>query len=292
MQTGKLFAFADDIVLIFQSEIELTYQINALFSLERTFNLKIHPDKSKFMTNSKTFKNVNVVRGIKRTQKYKYLGFLISTSKTEVLKDAKKNIKKNMSMIRKRLARQSTTVIRAINTAFINSLLIYHFTPLYSAGLISKAEIDSFDGHLKKYQMAIPNDIHSSTINNIMNWSNVPISLTIQRIHERMILGHFPKPPPQLPAKFRRNKQLVMAIDKDTRNLMFATTRGKTVVHYHQQHFCFTHGTYVDKHHLGTCSLISDYGAADKFVTTLKNFRLADTSVQLCSIIVNYYQWL
>lgn len=73
---------------------------------------------------------------------------------------------------------------------------------------------------------------------------------------------------------------------------MLATTRGKSTIHFHQCHYCFIHNKYVDKNHLGECSLISKYGPADKFSITLKNFRLADLSVQKCQIVINYYRWL
>jgi hypothetical protein len=43
---GKLFAFADDIVLIFKSKIELQWQIEAMQKLKDVFLLKLHPKKS------------------------------------------------------------------------------------------------------------------------------------------------------------------------------------------------------------------------------------------------------
>lgn len=55
---GKLIAFADDIVFIFQSEIELNWLTKALQSLAKDFNLNLHPDKSVFIHNGRNFRKI------------------------------------------------------------------------------------------------------------------------------------------------------------------------------------------------------------------------------------------
>ena len=157
-------------------------------------------------------------------------------------------------MLRKRLSRQSTQVVRALNTAFINSLLIYHMTPLLGAEMITKEQIDAYEIYLKKTQLGIPNDISSKAVRNITNWSSIPISVTIQRIHAKMILKNYDKPFIPIPRRFLENKPQIIALAKETRNLMLATTRNRTTIHYHQRHFCHEHDVIVDQAHLHECS--------------------------------------
>ena len=155
-------------------------------------------------------------------------------------------------------------------------------TPLYGADMISKDQIEAFEIYLKKTQLAIPNDIKSRVVKNITNWSRIPISVTIQRIHAKMILKHFNKPLIPIPRRFLENKPLIIALPKEIRNLMFATTCNRTALHYHQRHYCHIHDVIVDQHHLSECSKLNRFGPADKFVTTVRNFRLSDLSGDFC----------
>jgi retron-type reverse transcriptase len=59
----KLMAFADDIVLTFQSEIELKWLSNAMNSLSIKYGLHLHPKKSQFIYSGKTFKKIKQVNG-------------------------------------------------------------------------------------------------------------------------------------------------------------------------------------------------------------------------------------
>jgi hypothetical protein len=143
-----------------------------------------------------------VIKGYKKVSKYKYLGFNISTSKYQIIKDAKMSIKKNLYSIKNRISTQSQNVARALSNAFINSLLIYHMTPLFGANLISKTEIDNYEAYLKKTQLRIPNDIKTTVVRNITNWSRVPISNTIFKIYERSILKKVETESVKIPFKF------------------------------------------------------------------------------------------
>jgi hypothetical protein len=147
---GKLYAFADDIVLIFDSEITLRWQMEAMESLKDIYKLKLHPKKSQYMHSGKLFKTKLKIKGYSKVTKYKYLGFTISNSKQSIIRDAKLSIKKNLYSIKNRISSQSQNVARAMSNAFINSLLIYHMTPLFGANLISKDEIDKYETYLKK----------------------------------------------------------------------------------------------------------------------------------------------
>jgi hypothetical protein len=119
-------------------------------SLKDIFLLKMHPKKSQYIHSGYQFKGFNKIKGYSKVSKYKYLGFSISTSKQTIIKDAKHNIKKNLYSIKNRISCKSENVARALSNAFINSLLIYHMTPLFCANLITKDEIDKYETYLKK----------------------------------------------------------------------------------------------------------------------------------------------
>jgi hypothetical protein len=75
-------------------------------------------------------------------------------------------------------------------------------TPLFGANMISKQEIDNYESYLKKTQLRIPNDIKTSTVRNVTNWSRVPISHTILKIYERSILKKTEIETIRIPQKF------------------------------------------------------------------------------------------
>ena len=55
INNGSLYAFADDIVIKFSTQIQLNWYIDALKSIESTFKLKIHPGKTQFICESTNF---------------------------------------------------------------------------------------------------------------------------------------------------------------------------------------------------------------------------------------------
>ena len=57
--------------------------------LEEKFNLRINIKKSKFMTMNQQFKNCSKVLGVDKVASFKYLGFMISHSKKDMIKHVK-----------------------------------------------------------------------------------------------------------------------------------------------------------------------------------------------------------
>ena len=53
------------------------------------FNLCMHENKTKFMTSSMEFENIDQVLNIKKVYEYKYLGFKITFSKLKMIDLAK-----------------------------------------------------------------------------------------------------------------------------------------------------------------------------------------------------------
>jgi hypothetical protein len=131
--------------------------------------------------------------------------------------------------------------------------MIYFFTPLFGANLITQLEIDKYEIFLKRTLLRIPNDVKSNCIDNVTTWSKMPISSTIKRIHAKLILKEHNKPLERIPIKFKNSSKSVMAIDKNIRNLMLATTKSRTVVHYGSRHYCKIHKQYLDENHFSSC---------------------------------------
>jgi hypothetical protein len=73
---------------------------------------------------------------------------------------------------------------------------------LFGANLITKDEIDNYEAYLKKTQLRIPNDIKTTVVRNITNWSRVPISNTIFQIYERSIQKKIETKSVRIPTKF------------------------------------------------------------------------------------------
>jgi hypothetical protein len=55
------------------------------------------------MTRNINFRNISELFDIQRAEKYKYLGFLISLNKKQLIKDVELSIKKNLAIIRNKL---------------------------------------------------------------------------------------------------------------------------------------------------------------------------------------------
>jgi hypothetical protein len=93
---GKLFAFADDLLVIADGKDEASQMIKGLESMETTFLLKLNKEKTNILCDHKDFKQEKQVEGIKLVEKVKYLGLRISLNKKDILRDAKNDVKRNL----------------------------------------------------------------------------------------------------------------------------------------------------------------------------------------------------
>jgi hypothetical protein len=55
-------------------------------------------------------------------------------------------------------------------TSYVRSLMIYYFTSLLAARLVTCKEIQDYENYLKRRILGLPNDIKSSAINNVTGW--------------------------------------------------------------------------------------------------------------------------
>ena len=65
-----------------------------------TTHLKLNVEKSQVNTDSNLFKGIDEVKGIKRAQSVKYLGFTITLQKAQLIKDAKSGVRKHVNILR------------------------------------------------------------------------------------------------------------------------------------------------------------------------------------------------
>ena len=68
----------------------------------------------------------------------KYLGLSISCDRGKLLKDAKASIKRFVGYIKGKIQTKDKELQQLIHGAFYRSVLIYYFTPLLGAGIVSK----------------------------------------------------------------------------------------------------------------------------------------------------------
>ena len=66
-------AFADDLLILSESQVELDLILNEFISLDRS-GLKLNIKKSQIMSSRKDMENVEEISGIKVTKSIKYLG--------------------------------------------------------------------------------------------------------------------------------------------------------------------------------------------------------------------------
>lgn len=84
-----------------------------------------------------------------------------------MVRDAKKQIRKNINQLRYLIKTKDTKVYHSLFTAFVRSLIIYHFTPLLAAGIIDVSDIEHFEMFLLRKMLGLPNDVKSAVIKSV-----------------------------------------------------------------------------------------------------------------------------
>lgn len=193
IKNKALKAFADDIATTFTGEIKLKWTIEAFQKLEQTHQIVINVSKSKFICKAKPFKLITAVNGVQKVEEYKYLGMRLTNSKTSIKANAKKQVKKNQSSLCSRIRHQSHLSQKILFSAYLRSLIIYQFTPLFATGIINKGEIDRYEVYLKRKFMHLAYDIKSDVIMNVNDWFRHKLSETVDYLYRKMILKELPE---------------------------------------------------------------------------------------------------
>ena len=66
--------------------------LTELENLEEAFGLKINKKKTVFLSNKKEYDSIQEILGIRRVEKVKYLGMMISKDPKEIVRDTKASI--------------------------------------------------------------------------------------------------------------------------------------------------------------------------------------------------------
>ena len=98
---GDLLAFADDMLVMSNSQSEIEMVIEELATLNVKWNLRLNKKKSDIQTGE----NLTEIRGVKCTLQVKYLGVKATMDKLEQTKIAREQIDKNVNVMRWKLCR-------------------------------------------------------------------------------------------------------------------------------------------------------------------------------------------
>lgn len=79
-----------------------------------TFGLNLNKEKSQILKGPQTIEGLEDVSGIPIVQKVKYLGFRIASTKTMILQDLRKEIKKHTRMIRAKIRTENKEVQKVL----------------------------------------------------------------------------------------------------------------------------------------------------------------------------------
>jgi Reverse transcriptase (RNA-dependent DNA polymerase) len=89
---GDLLAFADDMLVMSNSQVEIEQIINELTSLQVKWNLKLNKRKSEVLTSEQ----LEEVNGIKCSTTVKYLGVKVAVERKDQIRISKEQINKNV----------------------------------------------------------------------------------------------------------------------------------------------------------------------------------------------------
>lgn len=105
---GDLLAFADDMLVMSNSQPEIEMIINELASLQVKFNLRLNKKKSEILTGQ----DIAEIGGVKCSKMVKYLGVKVTWDRKEQGKIAKEQINKNVNVLKWKLGRADPDVVQ------------------------------------------------------------------------------------------------------------------------------------------------------------------------------------
>jgi len=149
--------------LIADNQEEAVMLIQAIEQLS-PHGLSLNKDKTQILTDREDLKSVKTIEGIEVRPQIKYLGLNVMCDRGALIKETKKNCRKFLGFVRGRIQTKDKELFALIMGAFYRSLICYYFTPLLGAGVVSKAQIHSFELQQIRKQHLMPNDIKSQAI--------------------------------------------------------------------------------------------------------------------------------
>jgi hypothetical protein len=104
---GDLLAFADDMLVMSNSQPEIEQVIEELATLNTDWNLRLNKKKSEILTKE----DLPEIGGIKCVKMVKYLGVRVTIDRKEQTQVTREQIDKNIKIMRWRLGRADSDVI-------------------------------------------------------------------------------------------------------------------------------------------------------------------------------------
>lgn len=109
----------------------------------------------------------------------KFLGMKISNDRLKNINDAKSSCNKFLHVLRGKLNTNDEDLTTLVYAAFHRSLVVYYFTPLFSAGLINRDYIDNYEANIMRQQVRLPKDISNKVVKNLYDCFATPTSLIV-----------------------------------------------------------------------------------------------------------------
>ena len=166
--SGRLMAYADDLVICGKDLAELEVFIEDLEELNGDWNLKINHGKCEILAHKETDLTLPV-KGIVQSLEVKYLGVTIAQEDNALVRKNKAQVGKYLGYIKGRLRTANLDVKAALAQAYIKSLLLYFGVPLVAANVLKEAQVQSWENELVRQLHLLPRDIKRSAITNLVD---------------------------------------------------------------------------------------------------------------------------
>ena len=186
IESGQLFAFADDLLVICKDRAEMETIVEGLSCLEHDYGLALNKGKSAFLSDALAFKDVNEVGGILRRTEYKYLGITVNAEKKVLLRNCKSKVMQSLNAFRTRVKVNNRELQNMMFSSFVKSQLIYNFSSLYCAGLVSLGEVESMELYYRRLIYGLPMDVKNQVIKNVTDYGQRPISDILEGIKKKV----------------------------------------------------------------------------------------------------------
>jgi hypothetical protein len=161
---GDLLAFADDMLVMSNSQHEIEMIINEFTTLNDKWNLRLNKKKSEILTNAE----LEEINGVRCSKIVKYLGVKVTVDKKEQIKVAREQVNKNVQLLRWKLKKADSDVLERLTCCLARSLLIYIGTPMAAVGLWKRKDIDQCEASIYRKILGVPNNITNRAILNTM----------------------------------------------------------------------------------------------------------------------------
>ena len=157
---GDLLAFADDMLVLTNSKVELGEAIRELESLNRGWHLTLNKAKSQVLTKEKEAE----IEGIPCMQQVKYLGVPVHVNPKQQSDLCVASIKRNLNHLRWKLKGVEVAIKEMLTCVLARSILVYVGTPMVAAGRWKQEDIERIERQLYREVHGTPNTVSNQAL--------------------------------------------------------------------------------------------------------------------------------